>query len=63
MGNRELRRLPKTSSPQLKAFATTGCATQADKSTLREEGFLAIIQKPFNLADLTQLVRQTLDST
>ena len=51
----------RNTSPGLQALAITGYVMQEDQQELREEGFLDIIHKPFDVETLARIVRHALD--
>ena len=61
MGGRYLVRELTKMTPGLKVLAITGYAIQEDLETLKEEGFLDVVQKPFGVETLAQEVRRALD--
>jgi len=63
MGGRELVQEMRLTSPDLKAVVITGYALEEDLGELKEEGILAIIQKPFDIEVLADAIRQALDTT
>lgn len=59
IGGRELIRKLRTVVPGLKALAVTGYDEEGQKD-VREDGFLDIIHKPFEVDTLARAVRQVL---
>ena len=62
MGGRELVHALHTVLPRLKALAITGYVLPEEERSLREDGFLDVIYKPFDMNNLTYLVRRALDT-
>jgi len=62
MGGRELVRQLRKANPHLKALAITGYALPEDVQELREEGILDIVQKPFEVSTLAEVIRRVLDA-
>jgi two-component system cell cycle sensor histidine kinase/response regulator CckA len=62
MGGRDLMRELRKVNPHLKGLVITGYALKDDLRTLREEGILDVVQKPFDVGALGDVVRQVLDS-
>ena len=63
MGGRELLHALRAVLPRLKALAITGYVIPEEERSLREEGFLDVIYKPFDMNNLTYVVRRALDTT
>ena len=62
MGGRDLMRELRKVNPHLKGLVITGYALKDDLRTLRDEGILEVVQKPFDIEALGETVRQVLDS-
>jgi len=62
MGGRDLMRELRKVNPHLKGLVITGYALEDDLRALREEGILEVVQKPFDIDVLGDVVRQVLDS-
>jgi two-component system cell cycle sensor histidine kinase/response regulator CckA len=62
MGGRDLMRELRKVTPHLKGLVITGYALKDDLRALREEGILEVVQKPFDIEALGEVVRQVLDS-
>jgi two-component system cell cycle sensor histidine kinase/response regulator CckA len=62
MGGRELMRTLRRENPHLKGLAITGYALTEGMEELREEGLMDIVQKPFDVDTLAQVVRKSLDA-
>ncbi|MEA3341861.1 MAG: PAS domain S-box protein, partial [Chloroflexota bacterium] len=62
MGGRELVRELKKTTPHLKAVAVTGYALVNDKQELKKDGIQEVVQKPFEVSDLAETIRQVLDA-
>jgi len=61
MGGKRLVQELRKVDPGLKPLAITGYIVEEDIHKLREEGFLGVIHKPFNVDALAQAVRHALD--
>ncbi len=62
MGGRELMRTLRRENPHLKGLAITGYALTEGVEELRKEGLMDIVQKPFDIDTLAQVVRKALDA-
>jgi CheY-like chemotaxis protein len=62
MGGKELLKILKRKSPDLKAIAVTGYVVAEELEELMAMGFLYVAHKPFDIAVLAQLLRQALDN-
>jgi two-component system cell cycle sensor histidine kinase/response regulator CckA len=62
MGGRDLMRELRKVNPHVKGLVITGYALGDDLHVLREEGILEVVQKPFDVGALGEVVRQVLDS-
>lgn len=60
MSGQELRNMLMRTGP-VKIIAITGHIMQTSKEKLKKNGFLEIIEKPFNVNELAKIVRQALD--
>ncbi len=61
MGGKELLKILKRKSPDLKAIAVTGYVVAEELEELMSMGFLYVAHKPFDMVILAQLLRQALD--
>jgi PAS domain S-box-containing protein len=61
MGGRELMREMRKRDPHLKALAVTGYALAGGIEELREDGFLEVVRKPFEVSALAKMIRRILD--
>ena len=61
MGGKRLFRELRKITPALKALVITGYIAQEDLEGLREEGFLDVVHKPFDVDTLATVVRRALD--
>jgi len=61
MGGKKLMRELRKANPGLKGLAITGYIIEEDLHLLKEEGFLDVVHKPFDVGTLAQAVRQALD--
>jgi len=59
-GKRLLQELEKI-TPHVKALAITGYVVHKDLEALKAIGFLDVVQKPFDVETLAQIIRQALD--
>ena len=62
MGGEDLLRALKEEAPGLKTIAMTGYVIGTRAEDLREIGFSAMISKPFSIEELTQAIRDVLDT-
>jgi CheY-like chemotaxis protein len=62
MGGKALLKRLRAERPHLKTIAMTGHVVDADVQGLREAGFSDALPKPFSIEDLTEIVRDVLDS-
>ncbi len=60
MGGQELRTNLEMIGP-VKVLAITGYIMQTSKEKLKKSGFLAVIEKPFNVNELARVIRKSLD--
>ena len=61
MGGKELVRELRKTTAGVKALVISGYAMQEDLEELKEDGFLEIVHKPFEVEDLARVVRHALD--
>ncbi|NLE43223.1 MAG: response regulator [Chloroflexi bacterium] len=61
MGGRELLRAVQTLDPQARVLGMTGYLMGEDEAAVQNEGFLRIIRKPFDVAELGEAIRYALD--
>ncbi|MEA3340504.1 MAG: PAS domain S-box protein, partial [Chloroflexota bacterium] len=61
MGGRELMRELRKANPDVKALVITGYVMQEGLEELKEEGFLDVVHKPFEVEGLARVVRRELD--
>jgi two-component system cell cycle sensor histidine kinase/response regulator CckA len=61
MGGKELVQELRKSRPAIKALAITGYIMEKAARQLREEGFLDVVYKPFDVKTLAQVVHRALD--
>jgi CheY-like chemotaxis protein len=62
IGGRELVQKLKKANPRLKALAMTGYTLAEDPQELRKAGIMEVIQKPFEMSTLGEVVRRALDA-
>jgi PAS domain S-box-containing protein len=62
MGGRTLMQELKKADPHLRILAITGYALTGDLEALKEEGFLNVVQKPFDMDGLARAARRALDA-
>ncbi|MBE9507558.1 MAG: GAF domain-containing protein, partial [Chloroflexi bacterium] len=62
MGGKELARALKKEHPHARVLAITGYALEDDTEDLMEAGILDIIQKPFEVNRLAEIIRRVLDA-
>lgn len=62
MGGKELIQELRKTNPHLKALAITGYALTEDPRELRTRGILEVVQKPFEVNTLGEVVRRVLDA-
>jgi signal transduction histidine kinase/ActR/RegA family two-component response regulator len=62
MGGKRLLQELEEITPHVKALAITGYVVHKDLEALKEIGFLDVVQKPFDVETLAQVIRQALDA-
>ncbi len=60
MGGKELLTELRRLAPQVKALGVTGYAMQENLETLQQAGFLDVLNKPFDIETLAQVIRRVL---
>ncbi len=61
MGGKELLRRTRARYPDLPVIAMTGYILETDLQTLLDDGFDAVLSKPFDIEDLISVIRRELD--
>lgn len=61
MGGRDVYDKLKEINPDVKVLLSTGYSLQNQVAEILEQGFVGFIQKPFNIRELSQIIREILD--
>jgi CheY-like chemotaxis protein len=62
MGGREIYEQMKTINPSIKVLLSSGCSVESNDPEAMDPGWNGYLQKPFDLTELSQKVREILDN-